>query len=177
MRWAVLLGTRALKNVARLIVCDWLRGNGTGCRLWKNSLQYVLVYSFDTSIYFDLRVQTADKAQQAFSYSSIPTLCNAVPALEKLYATWENNATCQKQNRLKYHWMPHLKRLMTTIKKHRTQMRILWRCVRIFIVLHCNELMIWNWIQSSIRNVKWGISKRIGPENYKKRFSRWRKPL
>ena len=89
----------------------------------------------------------------------------------------KNNATCQKQNRLKYHWMPRLKRLMTTIKKHRTQMRILWRCVRIFIVLHCNELMIWNWIQSSIRNVKWGISKRIGPENYKKRFSRWRKPL
>lgn len=34
-------------------------------------------------------MQTADKAQQAFSYSSIPTLCNAVPALEKLYATWE----------------------------------------------------------------------------------------
>jgi hypothetical protein len=38
---------------------------------------------------FDSRVQTADKAQQAFSYSSIPTLSNAVPALEKLYATWE----------------------------------------------------------------------------------------
>ena len=35
------------------------------------------------------RMQTADKAQQAFSYSSIPTLFNAVPALEKLYATWE----------------------------------------------------------------------------------------
>ena len=50
---------------------------------------YVLIYIFDTSIYFDLRVQTADKAQQAFSYSSIPTLCSAVLALEKLYATWE----------------------------------------------------------------------------------------
>jgi hypothetical protein len=33
--------------------------------------------------------QTADKAQQAFSSVTVPTLCNAVPALEKLYATWE----------------------------------------------------------------------------------------
>jgi hypothetical protein len=33
--------------------------------------------------------QTADKAQQAFSSATVPTLCNAVPALEKLYATWE----------------------------------------------------------------------------------------
>lgn len=38
---------------------------------------------------FYFRMQTADKAQQAFSYSSIPTLWNAVPALEKLYSTWE----------------------------------------------------------------------------------------
>ena len=34
-------------------------------------------------------MQTADKAQQAFSYSSIPTLSNAIPALEKLYTSWE----------------------------------------------------------------------------------------
>ena len=34
-------------------------------------------------------MQTADKPQQAFSYSSIPTLCNVVPAFKKLYATWE----------------------------------------------------------------------------------------
>ena len=33
--------------------------------------------------------QTAEKAQQAFSSSTIPTLGNAVPALEKLYMTWE----------------------------------------------------------------------------------------
>ena len=33
--------------------------------------------------------QTTDKAQQAFLSSAIPTLCNAVPALEKLYMTWE----------------------------------------------------------------------------------------
>ena len=31
----------------------------------------------------------ADKAQQAFSYSSIPTLSNAIPALGKLYTSWE----------------------------------------------------------------------------------------
>ena len=36
-----------------------------------------------------LNYQTADKAQQAFSSAIVPTLCNAVPALEKLYATWE----------------------------------------------------------------------------------------
>ena len=33
--------------------------------------------------------QTSEKAQQAFSSSTIPTLCNAVPALEKMYMTWE----------------------------------------------------------------------------------------
>ncbi|KAF8814624.1 hypothetical protein BYT27DRAFT_7081859, partial [Phlegmacium glaucopus] len=32
---------------------------------------------------------TAEKAQQVFSSSTVPTLCNAVPALEKLYTTWE----------------------------------------------------------------------------------------
>ncbi|KAF8810030.1 hypothetical protein BYT27DRAFT_7092899, partial [Phlegmacium glaucopus] len=32
---------------------------------------------------------TAEKAQQAFSSSTVPMLCNAVPALEKLYTTWE----------------------------------------------------------------------------------------
>ena len=51
------------------------------------------------------QMQTADKAQQAFSYSSIPTLFNAVLALKKLYATWENSGACQKQDRLKMHWM------------------------------------------------------------------------
>ena len=33
--------------------------------------------------------QTAEKAQQAFSSSTVPTLWNSVPALEKLYTTWE----------------------------------------------------------------------------------------
>ena len=28
-----------------------------------------------------------------FSSATVPTLCNAVPALEKLYATWEKQCT------------------------------------------------------------------------------------
>lgn len=41
-------------------------------------------------LYILFQRQTADKAQQAFSSSTLPTLCNAVPALEKLYTTWES---------------------------------------------------------------------------------------
>ena len=40
-------------------------------------------------IYAYFLSQTAEKAQQAFSSSTIPTLCNTIPALEKLYITWE----------------------------------------------------------------------------------------
>jgi hypothetical protein len=40
-------------------------------------------------LYTYLNYQTADKCQQAFSSTTVPTLYNAIPALEKLYATWE----------------------------------------------------------------------------------------
>ena len=46
-------------------------------------------------------MQTADKAQQAFSYSSIPTLYNAIPALEKLFATWEKQRDMPETERFK----------------------------------------------------------------------------
>ena len=37
--------------------------------------------------------QHADDAQQAFSAATIPTLQHALPALEKLYTSWDKAAT------------------------------------------------------------------------------------
>lgn len=40
--------------------------------------------------------QHADKAQQAFSTVKVPTLYNALPAVEALYAAWTNRAKKEK---------------------------------------------------------------------------------
>jgi len=40
--------------------------------------------------------QHADKAQQAFSFSKTPSLHNALPAIEALYAAWSNRAEKEK---------------------------------------------------------------------------------
>ena len=42
-------------------------------------------------------VQHADKAQQAFSSVRVPTLFNAIPAIESLHAAWNN-----RSEKLKY---------------------------------------------------------------------------
>ena len=54
---------------------------------FANLLSVSILLNFQNCAYF--LYQTAEKAQQAFSSSAVPTLCSAVPALEKLYLTWE----------------------------------------------------------------------------------------
>lgn len=40
--------------------------------------------------------QHADKAQQAFSSVRVPTLFNAIPAIESLHAAWDNRSKKSK---------------------------------------------------------------------------------
>ena len=63
---------------------------GSCTNIFEPSLcKYSLEFSENSYFKLSYHDQTAEKAQQAFSSSAIPTLCNAVPALEKLYMTWE----------------------------------------------------------------------------------------
>ena len=66
-------------------------------RLFCNILQVrsctsIPLFLADNSCTTDWQ-QHADQAQQAFLVATIPTLQHALPALEKLYASWEKAAS------------------------------------------------------------------------------------
>lgn len=58
-------------------------------RLFSNILQVSPVHVVHLTISLMLFLQYADDAQHAFSATSRPTLHNALPALERMYAEWE----------------------------------------------------------------------------------------
>jgi hypothetical protein len=82
-------------------------------------------------------VQTADKAQQAFSYSSIPTLSNAIPALEKLYTTWEKQRVLPEAEPFKHALDAALKKVNEYyVKTSESDAHIM--AMRMFLFYFCN---------------------------------------
>ena len=77
-------------DILRLSVEEWKRVE-TFEKLLDVSTHHIFFILF-LRLYTYLNYQTADKAQQKFSSATVPTLFNAVPALEKLYATWEKQS-------------------------------------------------------------------------------------
>ena len=136
----------------------------------------VCAYRHIWQFIINFRVQTADKAQQAFSYSSILTLCNVVPALEKLYATREKQQNMPEAKPFKKALDVGLKKVNEYYKKtsesdaHIMAMRIYFYCSLLHIYTH-------HLFQFSIRNVKWNTSERIGPRHFRKKFSAWQRLL
>ena len=79
------------QKVASLVLSDeeWTR-----VRLFCNILQArtITTYLKLELLMYDF-IQHANDAQQAFSLSSAPTLQNALPALERMYAAWEKSSS------------------------------------------------------------------------------------
>lgn len=134
---------------------------GLFCNLLGVSLfQYISAY---TLLIVSHVVQYADEAQQAFSADKYPTLYNALPAIEKMYSSWE-----KASKKWKYEaFAPALEEGMSKLNdyyektaasdSHIMAMRMFIHIYSILpIVLTCDNL------QSFIPSRNWLISRRIG---------------